>query len=131
MRRFLTIRAVLPTVTCLLVAGLIADVVGDAHLAWISRGQAQDISIVVAAVKDLSEAAINFRLERGAVNFALAAQEPAGADTEEMVAALRAESEKSFNLALAKLTSESSLSIKSEFGYGNFQKTSAPKQWTY
>ena len=114
MRRFLTISAVLPTATCLLVTALIADVLADARRAWISRGQAQNISVVVASVEDLSEAAINFRLERGAVNFALAAQEPAGAETEEMVAALRGESEKSLSSALARFATQSPLAIKAE-----------------
>jgi signal transduction histidine kinase len=103
MRRFLTISLVLPTVTCLLAASLLADVVGDARRAWSSRRQAEQISIVVAVVKDLSTAAINLRLERGAVNFALAAQEPAGSGTHEMIAMLRAESGRGLAAALSKL----------------------------
>src|SRR5690349_6282635 len=106
MRRLLTISVVLPRITCLLAVSLLSDVVGDARRAFSKRSEAEQITTVVAVVKDLSAAAINLRLERGAVNFALAAEGPAGPETHEMVAMLRAESEQDLTAGLSKLAAQ-------------------------
>jgi signal transduction histidine kinase len=116
MRRFLTISVVLPTVTCVLIAALLADVVGDAGRAWRSRTQAEHVFVVVDVVKDLSIAAINIRLERGAVNFALSAAEPSGAETHNTIATLRVESAKNLDAALSKLATQKAIVITAELG---------------
>jgi signal transduction histidine kinase len=98
-----SIGIVLPAMTCLLVAGLLGDVAMRAQQAWQTRQESQQISSNVTALRQLFDAVTNFRLERGAMNFALVASAPVSGSTQAQIAALRMKSRASLKSALAML----------------------------
>jgi len=111
-----SIGIVLPAITCLLVTALLVDAAARAQQAWTNRQESRQVSIDVASLRDLFDAVTNIRLERGAINFALATPEPASADTQKEIAALRAKSRQSFEAALAMLAPDRVPGAGSELG---------------
>ena len=110
-----SIGIVLPAVTLLLVTALLTDVASNGEQAWKKRQESRQISVNVVALKELFEAVANFRLERGAINFALVAPEAVSVDRQEQIASLRAKSRASLQAARAVLATNEILAAGPEW----------------
>ena len=104
MKRYFTIRVLLPTVTGLMTLALVTIFAILAVQAFERREEVRRIPIIVDISYDLFAAIQDFRLERGAVNRATANAGDAGTVQTEIMA-LRESSAKSLDSALAKLSS--------------------------
>ncbi len=104
MRRILSIRVLLPAVTGLMTLVLVGNFAMYAVHAVERREDVRRIPPIVDVSYDLFAAIQDLRLERGAVNRALAAPEIADGDVQSEIARLRAQSGKSLDSALTKLS---------------------------
>jgi signal transduction histidine kinase len=103
-KRYFTIRVLLPTVTGLMTLALVTIFAILALHALERREEVRRIPIIVDISYDLFAAIQDFRLERGAVNRAVALAGNARSTAQAEVAALRESSAKSLDTALAKLS---------------------------
>jgi hypothetical protein len=104
-KRYFTIRVLLPTVTGLMTLALVTIFAILAVQALDRREEVRRIPIIVDISYDLFAAIQDFRLERGAVNRASADPAVLGAPAQAELTALRESSAKSLDTALAKLAS--------------------------
>ena len=102
-RRYFSIRVLLPTVTGLMTLALVTIFAIYALQAIERREVVRRIPVIVDISYDLFAAIQDFRLERGAVNRALATPVVAGSNAQSQIAELRASAGKSLNSALTKL----------------------------
>ncbi|HEX7967354.1 MAG TPA: hypothetical protein VF502_03985, partial [Stellaceae bacterium] len=99
----LSVSTLLQAITGIMATVLVVTFAYSAERAWERWADAQKVLSVVSISRDLFQAMQNLRIERGTVNTALTAPEPAGADTQSEVAALRAQADVALQSALAKL----------------------------
>jgi signal transduction histidine kinase len=104
-KRYFTIRVLLPTVTGLMTLGLVTIFAILAIEAFDRREEVRRIPIIVDISNDLFAAIQDFRLERGAVNRASAEVGVLRAAAEAEINALRDSSARSLDAALTKLAS--------------------------
>jgi len=102
-RRLLSISVLLPAVTSFMTLALAIIFAIYAIHAIERREEVRRIPIIVDISYDLFAAVQNFRLERGAVNRALAAPEPAASGVQNDIAVLREQSGTSLDSALTQL----------------------------
>ncbi|HKW52238.1 MAG TPA: hypothetical protein VJO12_00990, partial [Stellaceae bacterium] len=103
MNRFATISNLLQLITGVMAAVLVFTFAVSAERAWERWSAALEARAVSAVSRDLFLALQNIRVERGTVNTALTTAEPANADVQGDIAALRRTSEAALDSALAKL----------------------------
>ena len=103
MRRLTSIRVLLPAVTGLMTLVLVAIFAIYAVHALERRAEARRIPFIVNISYDLFAAIQDFRLERGAVNRAVAGVGGTDSDAPAEIAKLRAQSGRSLDSALVKL----------------------------
>ena len=103
LRRYFTIRVLLPTVTGIMTVMLVTIFAIFALQAIERREQARRTPVAIDISYDLFAAIQNVRLERGAVNRALGAPGIAGSDVQNELATLRAASARSLDSAFKKL----------------------------
>jgi signal transduction histidine kinase len=108
MRRFLTISALLQTVTGLMTLVLVAIFAVYAMSALESQEQARRVPIIVDISNDLFAATQNVRLERGEINASLVTPEVIDADTQKRIADIRVLSRKALDSALTKMAATAS-----------------------
>jgi signal transduction histidine kinase len=104
-KRYFTIRVLLPTVTGLMTLALVTIFAILALQAFERREEVRRIPIIVDISYDLFAAILDFRLERGVVNRAIANAGNARSTAQAEIAVLRESSAKSLDTALAKLSS--------------------------
>jgi signal transduction histidine kinase len=114
MRSLTSIRVLLPAVTGVMTLVLVAIFAVFGMHALERRGEVRRIPAIVNISYDLFAAIQDFRLERGAVNRALAGFEVPGGDERAEIAKLRTQSGKSLDSALAKLTAMNFAGIEPE-----------------
>jgi PAS domain S-box-containing protein len=105
LRRYFTIRVLLPTVTGVMTVVLVSMFAIMALRAIDRREQARRTPVAIDISYDLFAAIQNFRLERGAVNRAIREPGIAGSDVLKEIVELRADSARSLASALRKLES--------------------------
>jgi signal transduction histidine kinase len=121
MRRFLSIRVLLPAVTSLMTLVLVVIFALYGFQARQRESAAQKIPLVVDASYDLFEAIQAIRLERGAVNTVL--PEVADASALKEIAQLRARSGMAIDSALRKLAALDAPGIESDIARLNDART--------
>ena len=114
MRRYFSIRVLLPTVTGLMTLALVTIFALHALQAIERREVVRRIPVIVDISYDLFAAIQDFRLERGAVNRALAEPDVTDSDVQNQIAALRANAGKALDLALAKLDAFEGNGVRTE-----------------
>jgi signal transduction histidine kinase len=102
-RRYFSISVLLPTITGLMTIALVTIFAIYAYQAIERREQVRRIPIIVDISYDLFAAIQYLRLERGAVNRALARDDAIDSNAEAQIAELRENSGKSLDSALRKL----------------------------
>jgi signal transduction histidine kinase len=103
MRRFLTIRVLLPAVTGLMTLALVVMFAVLALHAAERREEVRQVPLMIDISNDLFAAIQNFRLERGEVNRALASPGIPDLEVQSQIVEWRSESGKSLESALLKL----------------------------
>ena len=103
MNRFATISNLLQLITGVMAAVLVFTFALSAERAWERWSAAVEARAVSAVSRDLFLALQNIRVERGTVNTALSTAEPASADVQSDIAALRRKSDAALDSALAGL----------------------------
>ena len=103
MNRFATISNLLQLITGVMAAVLVFIFALSAERAWERWSAAVEARAVSAVSRDLFLALQNIRVERGTVNTALSTAEPASADVQSDIAALRRKSDAALDSALAGL----------------------------
>jgi len=104
MKKLFSIRVLLPAVTGLMTLVLATIFAIYATNALERRDAVKRIPVIVDISYDLFAAIQDFRLERGAVNRALAAPDAAGPEVWSEIRSLRTQSAKSLDSALTKLS---------------------------
>ena len=113
MRRFLTISALLQTVTGLMTLVLVAIFAVYAMSALESQEQARRVPIIVDISNDLFAATQNVRLERGGVNASFMTPDSMSPDAQKEIADTRARSGKALDSALTKIAAVGGLTVPS------------------
>ncbi len=103
MRKPLTIKTLLQTVTVAMALALVAVFITSADRAYTRLAAAERIDAVVGVSRDLFKAMQTIRIERGTVNTGLETATPIDSATRREITALRARSNAALDAALAKI----------------------------